>query len=117
MLWIKDKYILMNKQVDDGGGIVEDKDKEPKVLKKMPVGVIDLIFKNDIVIPKCTNKEALNLFRRYEYLFEKVASYPKEERIIKYKFIVGLALTSYAKKTLDKEVKERLFELKNKIFI
>ncbi len=86
-------------------------------IKKMPVGAVDLVFTSDILIPKCKDKEALHFFRRYEFLLEKIASYSKEDRYIKYKFIVGLILTSHAKKTLDKDLKKQLFDLKNEIYL
>ena len=86
-------------------------------IKKMPVGAVDLVFTSDILIPKCKDKEALHFFRRYEFLLEKIASYSKEDRYIKYKFIVGLILTSHAKKTLDKDLKKELFDLKNDIYL
>lgn len=102
---------------EDNEKNIKDSSNQELSIKKMPVGAVDLIFTSDILIPKCKDHQASHFFRRYEFLLEKIASYSKEDRFIKYKFIVGLILTSYAKKTLDKDLKKQLFDLKNEIYL
>jgi len=85
--------------------------------KRMPVGSIKLDFAGELVVVRCPDRKLAGLFRRYEALFEVFANMPREERLINYKFINGLMLTSYAKKAAEKVEKKKLFDYKNEVFL
>ncbi|MBF0445904.1 MAG: hypothetical protein HQL68_09955, partial [Magnetococcales bacterium] len=46
------------------------------------------------MLGKFSDKELASLYQRYENLLEKVANMDREERLINYKFFIGLVLTS-----------------------
>src|SRR5690606_11199749 len=71
----------------------------------------------DVIMPKLPDRSMAGLFRRYEALFEAFANMDRFQRLLNYKMINGLMLTSYAKKQTDRELKKKMFELKNDIFI
>jgi hypothetical protein len=86
-------------------------------VKKMPRGVVNLMFAGDMVMAKCGDRSLSGLFRRYESLFETFANMDKQERLINYCFLNGLILTSHAKKSETVEDKKRLFDLKNELYL
>lgn len=85
--------------------------------KKMPKGSISLLFAGDLILAKCDEPEYRGLFRRYEAIFENLANMEKSDRLLKYRFLNALMLTSYAKKETNREEKRKLFDLKNKVFL
>ncbi len=56
------------------------------------------------------------LFRRYDAILESFANMEHDERLINYKFLVGLILTSHAKKHPEIAVRKQLFDLKNELY-
>lgn len=91
-----------------------DSTKPPK---KIPKGAIKLQFAGDVIVPMLPNIKYAGLFKRYEALFENCVSLEKSERILQYKFILALILTSYAKKTEDAEKRKEIFDLKNRTYL
>ena len=55
----------------------------------------------DLMLARCPDRDLAQLFRRYEVLLETFANMDREERLINYKFLIGLILTSHAKKTQE----------------
>ena len=90
---------------------------ETKGLKKLPRGSVKLQFAGNLILAKCNDSNLEGLFKRYEALFESLANMPKKERILSYKILNALMLTSYAKKSDTLEEKRKLFDLKNKLFL
>ena len=86
-------------------------------LKRMPVGSVSLAFAGELILPKCDDKELSGLFKRYQVLFEHFANMDKEERILNYRMLCGLILTSHAKKIKSPEQKKTLFDLKNELYL
>lgn len=86
-------------------------------LKRMPVGKIQLMFAGDLILAQCPDMNLSGLFKRYKVLFEMLANLERDERILNYKMINALMLTSHAKKTEDPELKKDLFAKKNEIFM
>lgn len=66
---------------------------------------------------RCTNREYSQVFRRYEALLESFANMEREERLINYKFLIALILTSHAKKQQNLVDRKMLFDLKNDLFL
>ena len=85
--------------------------------KRLPPGSLKLQFAGELVLVRNTLKDLAGLFRRYEALFEAFANMDRSERIINYRFLNGLMLTSYAKKTSSIEERKYLFDLKNKLYL
>jgi hypothetical protein len=85
--------------------------------KRIPPGSIQLQFAGELILVKSPDRKLAGLFRRYEALFETFANMERAERILNYKFINALMLTSYAKKTTDLTTKKKLFDLKNELFL
>lgn len=85
-------------------------------LKRLPQGSVKLIMAGDLLLGKLPNREQTNLFQRYEAVLEKLANTEREERLLNYKFLVGLMLTSHAKKCTDLSERRALFDLKNSLF-
>ena len=88
----------------------------PKTAKRIPPGSLTLQFAGDLVLVKNPDRDLSGLFRRYEALFETMANMDKDERTLNYKLLIGLILTSHAKKTTELEARKKLFDLKNEIF-
>ena len=80
---------------------------------KIPKGSIKLLMAGDLILARCQDQELAQLFHRYESLLEAFANMDRDERLINYRFLTALILTSFAKKT--KVIKERkdIFDLKN----
>ena len=81
-----------------------------KTFKKLPRGSVKLQFAGDLILAKCDQVELAGLFRRFESLFEALANLEKKQRILCYKLLNALMLTSYAKKASSTEEKRSLFE-------
>ena len=86
-------------------------------LKRMPVGSVSLQFAGELILPKCDDKELSGLFRRYQVLFKHFANMDKEERILNYRMLCAMMLTSHAKKIKSAEQKKTLFDLKNELYL
>ena len=87
------------------------------ILKRMPRGSVGLMFAGDLILAKCDNPKHRGLFRRFEAIFETLANTEKDERLLRYKLLNALMLTSYAKKAESSEERRRLFDLKNNLFM
>jgi hypothetical protein len=94
-----------------------EKAPERQVTKRMPAGSIRLQFAGDLILAARPAKEYLGLFRRYESLLELFANQEIKERVINYKLLNALMITSHAKKMANSEERRRLFDLKNHIFL
>lgn len=120
-----------NKPSDSDGNLSRDAPKEAagvtpqesdssqqssKFPKRFPPGTLKLQFAGSLVLVRNPVKELSNLARRFEVLFEALANMETPERILIYKMINGLMLTSIAKKTKDIEQKRKLFDLKNELY-
>ena len=94
-----------------------DVEEKPKPKKKIAQGTIKLMMAGDLMLARNPDRANSGVFRRYEALLEKLANMEREERIVNYKFMIGLILTSHAKKTQDIAARKLLFDLKNGIFL
>lgn len=97
--------------------MTDDSAKGSAGKKKFPPGSVKLQMAGDLILARCPDKELAPLFRRYEALLETFANTPRDQRLIGYKIILALILTSHAKKTENLAEKKELFDLKNQIFI
>ena len=100
--------------------IQESKDKdapEKRTPKRLPQNSLRLQFAGELVLVRNPDRDLSGLFRRYEALFEAFANMERPERLINYKFVNALMLTSHAKKSPTVEEKKRLFDMKNKIYV
>jgi len=89
----------------------------PTLPKRMPKDSIRLKFAGEIVLLETQRSDLGSLFHRYQLIFEYFANMPLSQRIINYKIMNGLILTSHAKKTTDLAERKNVFDLKNKIFL
>jgi len=96
---------------------VSDAEKKDRSTKRIPVGAIKLQFAGELILPRSPGVEFGGLFRRYESLFEALANMERTERLVAYRMLNGLMLTSYAKKAKEVEEKKKLFDLKNSVFL
>ncbi len=85
--------------------------------KKIPAGSIPLMLAGDLILARNTNREFSQVFRRYEALLEAFANMERDERIMNYKFLIALMLTSHAKKIQSLEERKQLFDLKNQLYL
>lgn len=92
-------------------------DGKPKTPKRVPQNTLRLQFAGELVLVKNPNRSLAGLFRRYEALFEAFANMERAERLINYRFLNALMLTSHAKKASTVEQKKSLFDLKNGLFV
>jgi hypothetical protein len=88
-----------------------------KAKKRVPQGSLKLQFAGGLVLVRKPLDEFSGLFRRYQEAFEAFANMDPVERLINYRFINALMLTSHAKKATKIEEKKRLFDLKNQLFL
>ena len=84
--------------------------------KKIKANSVPLVVAGELLFAKAPDRESAQIFQRYEALLEILANMEKAERIINYKFLVGLMLTSHAKKITDIPTRKGLFDLKNELF-
>ena len=109
--------LIGSSQIDKEGATSKSAPVRPTTsLKRLAAGSLQLQFAGSLVLVKISDKDSLGLFRRYEALFEHYANIQVVRRLISYKMICGLALTSHAKKTSDKLIKKQLFDRKNELF-
>ena len=85
--------------------------------KKIAPGSVRLQFAGDMVLAKRPDPSVSGLFQRFEHLFEFLANLNRTERIIVYKMLNALMLTSHARKAPVTALKQQLFELKNEVFL
>lgn len=90
--------------------------EEPKT-KKIPQGAVQIQMAGELLLARSPDRGMSKLFKRYGSLLESLANMDREERLINYKFLLGLILTSHAKKTQDIPTRKALFDLKNDIFL
>lgn len=100
-------------EADDEG----DEASEKKAPKRLPQNSLKLQFAGELVLVRNPQRDLSGLFRRYEALFEAFANMDRTERLINYKFINALMLTSHAKKSTTVEEKKKLFDMKNKLYV
>lgn len=85
--------------------------------KKIAKASIELVLKGDLILAKNSSINQKGFFKKFEYLFETLANLEKQDRVIQYKLLNALMLTSFAKKANSLEQKKSLFELKNNMFL
>ena len=78
--------------------------QEKKNVKLMPNGSITLQFAGELILVHCLQSEFHGLFKRYQSIFEAFANMNREERLLNYKFLNGLMLTSHAKKQMIENI-------------
>jgi hypothetical protein len=84
--------------------------------KKIPAGSIPMQMAGDLLMARSTNREYSQIFRRYEAILEVFANMEREERLMNYKFLIALILTSHAKKIQNVAERKKLFDLKNQLY-
>ncbi len=84
--------------------------------KKIPAGTIPLMMAGDLLLARSSNREYSQVFRRYEAILEVLANMDRDERIMNYKFLIALILTSHAKKLQSVQERKALFDLKNELY-
>ena len=95
----------------------ESPEAEKHPPKRLPQGSLKLQFAGELVLVRNPDRDLSGLFRRYEALFEAFANMERHERLINYKFLNALMLTSHAKKSTNVEEKKRLFDMKNALYV
>ena len=90
---------------------------EEKSAKRIPAGSLKLQFAGELVLVRNPDRDLSGLFRRYEALLESFANMERPERVINYRFLAALILTSHAKKATSIEEKKRLFDMKNGLYL
>lgn len=70
-----------------------------------------------LLFARSPNIDAAPTFRRYEVLLEAFANMDKAERVLNYKFLLGLMLTSHAKKTQEIPKRKKIFDDKNELYL
>ena len=85
--------------------------------KKIAPGSVRLQFAGDMVLAKRPDPSVSGLFQRFDHLFELLANQNRTERLLNYKMLNGLMLTSHARKAPVAVLKQQLFELKNQVFL
>lgn len=95
----------------------DSENPSPKGPKRIPASSLKFQFAGDMVMVKNPDRNLSGLFRRYEALLETLANMDREERLLNYRFLSGLILTSHAKKVVKLEDKKKLFEMKNQMFL
>lgn len=71
----------------------------------------------DLILGRNPDRSLSQLFRKYEALLESFANMDRDERLINYKYLMALIVTSHAKKTQDITERKKLFDDKNRVFI
>lgn len=97
--------------------VVEAPESAKKPLKRVPQGLLRLQFAGELVLVRNPDRDLSGLFRRYEALFEAFANMDRVERVVNYKLLNALMLTSHAKKAKTVEDKKKLFDMKNRVFV
>ena len=111
-----DKSLLKEEKDIKEGQLAADAQKVAAPKKKIGPGSVNLQMAGDLLLARSPNREISFAFKRYEALLEKLANMESDERIINYHFLVGLILTSHAKRTHDREARRLLFDRKNEVF-
>ncbi|MCB9228090.1 MAG: hypothetical protein H6618_00615 [Deltaproteobacteria bacterium] len=96
---------------------VSRKTPDRKVAKKLPPGSIHLRIAGDLILTRFSSESREKEFLRFGSAFESYANMSKTERILNYKIMNALMLTSYARRADTKEKKRALFAMKNKLFL
>lgn len=96
--------------------MVDQADELPRK-KRIPPGSIKLQVMGDLLFARISDRELAQLFKRYESLLEECANMDRDERILNYKFLIALILTSHAKKTNDISERKEIFDLKNALYL
>lgn len=92
----------------------EDSVKPKK--KKIKPGSIELMMAGDLMLARNPDRALSQVFRKYEALLESFANMDRDERLINYKYLIGLIITSHAKKTQNIDERKALFDYKNNVF-
>lgn len=85
--------------------------------KRVPADTMNLQFAGDLVLVKKPDPIYSGFYRRYEAIFESCANVDRTHRLLRYKLLTALILTSYAKKETNKDKKREYFDKKNQLFI
>lgn len=97
--------------------MAENETAPNKGLKRIPPNTLRMVSAGDLIMVKCPDPKYSGYFRKFEAIFEMLANVERTERLLNYKFLIGLIITSHAKKLLDREKKRKLFDLKNDLFV
>lgn len=109
----------MKTLAEENTKIMAEKDapSAKETIKRIPPNLVRMMSAGDLIMVKSSDPKYSGYFRKFEALFETLANMEKVERLLNYKFFIGLIITSHAKKLLDKEKKRKLFDLKNDLFV
>ena len=88
-----------------------------KMPKRIPASSLKFQLAGDMVMVRNPDRNLSGLFRRYEALLEAFANMERNERLLNYRFLNGLILTSHAKKAVALDEKKKLFDMKNQMFL
>lgn len=97
------------------GGALEK--ASPIKKSKAPPDLLRLQVMGDLVLPSCTKNDFQGFYEKFERLFELLANTEKKERLLIYKFLNAIMLTSCAKRCQQIEERKRLFDWKNQLFL
>lgn len=96
--------------------MTENPEATSNTTRKIVHDSIPLVVAGDLLFARSPNRDVAQLFRRYEAILEAFANMNSQERLLNYRFFVGLILTSHAKKTTDIATRKKLFDYKNALF-
>jgi len=88
-----------------------------KLPKRVPASSLKFQFAGDMVMVRNPDRNLSGLFKRYEALLEMLANMDRDERLLNYRFLASLILTSHAKKATTVEEKKNLFDMKNAMYL
>jgi hypothetical protein len=91
----------------------KEKAKTPRVKEE---SIKTELFGDLMKFSKKNPREILPL-KKYDSLAVELVSKTREERLLVYKFLCGLALSAHARRTNDQQKRREIFDLKNKIFL
>ena len=101
-------------QTGDRSKVTETK---PKKLKELPRDSIKLQFAGDLILARLLDNTYRSLFQKYQVFFESMANLERDDRILVYKMMCCLMLTSHAKRVVDRDERRKIFDFKNKLFL
>lgn len=96
---------------------VSNEDRLETTTKKLPPNSVLLQTAGELLLARSPSRETTGLFKRYQILLESLANMERQERLLNYKFLLGLIFTSHAKKTKDAETRKMLFDHKNELYL
>lgn len=103
----------------EGGGEGEGKEKKDRSgtkRKLKPEAILTHTF-GDLMKFSKKAPDVQAPFRKYDTFAVAMAEQPREERLMMYGFLMGLALTAHARRIKDASKRRFVFDLKNRIFL